>query len=84
MLINKNWENFYTDGSSEETINHISINVDTKEYEIYNDIDEMAIDGEDSIISYYVSSEIFALLVNAVKENGYKESYKMSFRMSFS
>ena len=78
-MINENWENFYTDGSSEETINNISINVDTKEYEIYNDIDEMAIDGDDAIISYYVSPELFELIVNAVKGSGYKESYKMSF-----
>ena len=83
-MINENWENFYTEGNSEETINNISINVGTREYELCKEIDQMAVDGDDSIISHYVSPELFELLVNAVKENGYKESYKMSFRMSFS
>ena len=83
-MINENWENFYTEGNSEETINNISINVGTMEYELCKEIDQMTVDGDDSIISHYVSPELFELLVNAVKENGYKESYKMSFRMSFS
>ena len=77
----KDWEMFYTDSKNqnkEETlVDQISIDVINKVYVFYESADWSVTDGydeeENPISSWYVSREVFDILFEGLKTNGYKE-----------
>ena len=77
-----NWEMFYTDSNQqneEETlVDQISIDKDNKVYVLYESADYMITDGTDEegneVYSYYVSREIFDIILHGLKSNGYKQA----------
>ena len=79
MFLMKNWELFYTDakGAKEEDdlVDQVSIDTVNKRYVLDEGVSDMLTDGYDEenepIYSKYVSREVFAMLVDALKRNGY-------------
>ena len=82
MFLAKDWEMFYTDShkSSEEEylVDQISIDKVNKRYILDIDADDLVTDGYDSymneINSMYVSRFIFDIIVQGIKERGFKEA----------
>ena len=80
MFLMKNWELFYTHakGVKEEDnlVDQVSIDTVNKRYVLDEGVSDMLTDGYDEenepIYSTYVSREVFAMLVDALKRNGYK------------
>ena len=74
------WERFYTDakGQDEESfVDQISIDVINKVYVIDEEVDIAETDGEDKdgdeIYSFYVSREVFDILLQGLKLNEYRQ-----------
>ncbi len=80
----KNWERFYTDAKTqnkeESFVDQISIDVINKVYVLYEQVDYEAIDGEDEkgneIYSFYISREVFNIILKGLKSKGYKQVKK--------
>ena len=78
MFNYEEWELFYTNSDKDDDyVNQICIDVARKRYILELDADHRVTDGFDEfgneIYSYYVSKEIFNIIVNGVKESGFKE-----------
>ena len=76
----KNWELFYTDAKGTSTeddlVDQVEIDVVNKRYDFYEDASYLVTDGYcddgEPIESTYVSREVFDMLLDALKRNGYK------------
>ena len=77
----RKWERFYTDAEGQniegELVDYLAIDVVNKEYVLYQNAFDAITDGEDEfgneIYSTYVSREIFDIILQGVKSNGYKQ-----------
>ena len=82
MFLAKDWEMFYTDShkSSKEKylVDQISIDKVNKRYILDIDANDLVTDGYDSemneINSNYVSRLVFDIIVQGIKERGFKEA----------
>ena len=82
MFLAKDWEMFYTDShkSSKEEylVDQISIDKVNKRYIFDIDADDRVTDGYDykmnEINSIYVSRLVFDIIVQGIKERGFKEA----------
>ena len=80
----KNWEMFYTDAKvqddDESLVDQVSIDVVNKRYLVDESVDLLVTDGCDEegveICSTYVSREIFDIILQGLKLNGYKQVKK--------
>lgn len=78
----KRWERFYTDAKQQSKesllVDQIAIDVNNKVYFVCEDADIMITDGYDEydneICSFYVSREIFDIILNGLKAKGYVET----------
>ena len=78
------WENFYSEtkqpNQEEDFVDQISIDVINKVYVLYEHIDDAVIGGEDEegneISLFYVSREVFDVILEGLKSKGYKEVRK--------
>ena len=79
MIVTQNWEMFYTDSKKDkDNVDQISIDIRNKRFVLDIDADILVTDGywEDDtpVESNYVSRFIFDLIVEGVKEKGFKEA----------
>ena len=80
-FLSKEWEMFYTDAKrqnkEESLVDQISIDVINKVYVLYEEADFVDTDGWDEegneIYSAYVSKEIFNIILQGLKSNGYRQ-----------
>ena len=79
MIVTKDWEMLYTDSKKDEDkVDQISIDVRNKRFVLDIDADMMVTDGywddgETEVVSYYVSRFLFDLVVEGLKDRGFKE-----------
>ena len=81
MFLAKDWEMFYTNShksSEEDLVDQISIDKVNKRYILDIDADDLVTDGYDDemneVNSLYVSRFIFDIIVQGIKERGFKEA----------
>ena len=76
MFLITEWEMFYTDTEDADTIDQISIDTANRRYILDTNISFLAADGcddeENEVSSTYVSRPIFNLLLEGLKQNGYR------------
>lgn len=79
MIVTKDWEMLYTDSKKDEDkVDQISIDVRNKRFVLDIDANMMVTDGywddgETEVVSYYVSRFLFDLVVEGLKDRGFKE-----------
>ena len=79
----KNWEMFFTESKiqnkEEDLVDQVSIDVVNKRYLVDESADLLVTDGCDEegteFYSTYVSREIFDIILQGLKLNGYKEIF---------
>ena len=84
LTTEKVWERFYTDAKTqnkeESFVDQISIDAINKVYVLYEQVDYEAIDGWDEkgneIYSFYISREVFNIILKCLKSKGYKQVKK--------
>ena len=77
----KNWEMFYTESKmqnkEEDLVDQISFDAVNKVFLLYESVSIMVTDGYDEkgteIYSIYVSREIFDIILQGLKSNGYRQ-----------
>ena len=82
MFLATKWEMFYTNSKmqneDEDLVDQISIDVVNKVFVLYESVSSKIIDGVDmhgnEFYSYYVSREIFDILLQGLKANGYRKA----------
>ena len=79
MVITKEWEMFYTDSKKDEdNVDQISIDTRNKRFVLDIDADMMVTDGyfedgETEVVSWYISRFMFDLIVESLRNRGFKE-----------
>ena len=84
LTTNQKWERFYTETKNqnkEETfVDQISIDVINKVYLLHEQVDDAEIGGEDEqgndIYPFYVSREVFDIILEGLKAKGYATNKK--------
>ena len=84
LTTNQKWESFYTDAKKqnedESLIDQLSIDVINKVYLVDEQVGLEETDGEDEegneIISYYISREVFDIILEGLKAKGYATNKK--------
>jgi len=78
MFLVKDWEMFYTDSkNNEDLVDQVSIDKANKRYVLDIDADILVTDGYDEemneVESFYVSRFIFDIIIDALKQKGFKQ-----------
>ncbi len=80
MFLATKWEMFYTESkkqNKEDLVDQISIDAVNKVFVLYESVSDMVTDGYDEygneINSIYVSREIFDIILQGLKSNGYRQ-----------